>query len=175
MLTKRINIVLPVVLVVLLVTACASSGGKTDLADGADDGKCSPRAADSVYAGATPAYRECAVKTKAQMLQTGVRPDFAPSSGGKSCYSAEIEFVVDEKGFVETRTARVVRTNDHEFAASMINALPQRRFEPAKLNGVPVRQITSSKQTAQVMKVVVASGSSPSAARAAARGSAPKC
>lgn len=88
----------------------------------------------------------------------------------------EVEFVVDANGFPETRTARILRTNDQAFAESIMAVLPQWRFEPATLDGVPVRQITMLKQTAQVRRVVVSGGSSPtSAAAAAGRLSVPKC
>lgn len=78
-------------------------------------------------------------------------------------------------GFVETRTARVVRTNDQGFAESVMTILPRLRFDPAMPNGAPVRQITTLTQGMQIGRVVVAAGQSPTAAMAAERRTAPKC
>ena len=119
-------------------------------------------------------FRECAVGTRARSIPTDARADFRPAPGGKSCYSVEVEFVVDARGYPETRTARVLRTNDQAFAESVMMVMPRWRFEPATVDGVPVRQITIVKQTAQVMVVAVPAGSPPPSSPPRTR-SVPKC
>ena len=157
------------------VTACASSASSTEtgVAD-EDDGRCPFRQQDSVFVAGGPVYRACAVKTKAVLLTTDIRPDFRPTVTGNTCYSAEVEFVVDARGLPETRTARVVRTNNQAFAESVLSLLPRLRFEPAKLDGVPVRQIVVNRLTAgtTVAVVRVAGGGAPSAPPRSAR---PRC
>ncbi|MEO8621390.1 MAG: energy transducer TonB, partial [bacterium] len=154
--------------VLLLVTAIAarpSSASRTELALlGKNADPCPLRPEDSVFVGATPVYRDCAVTTKAFLLTNDIHADFTPSRGGPRCYSVELEYVVNEKGEVETATARVVKTNNQMFAEAQLSILPQWKFEPAKLNDVPVRQIVVDKKTAQVMSVVVPSGSGRAAA-----------
>jgi ribonuclease D len=88
-----------------------------------------------------------------------------------------LEYVVNEKGEIETKTARVVKTTNQNYAEALISILPQWKFEPAKLNDVPVRQIVVDKQMMQVMTVVVPSGGGRAAAsaKAASMRSGPGC
>lgn len=156
------------------VTACASSASSTEtgVAD-EDDGRCPFRQQDSVFVAGGPVYRACAVKTKAVLLTKDIGPDFRPTVTGNTCYSAEVEFVVDARGIPETRTARVVRTTNQAFAESVLSVLPRWRFEPAKLDGVPVRQIVVDRQSVGAVTVVrVAGGGAPSAPPRSAR---PRC
>lgn len=173
---RRLKTSLLLVVAVTVVAACASSGNAKESAAGGGAGNCPSMPQDSLYAAGGPVYRECAVSTKARPLPTDARPNFTPASGGKDCYSAEVEFVIDANGYPETRTARVLRSNDNAFAESIMATLPQWRFEPATVDGTPVRQITTTRHTAQVRRVAVPSGSSPSAAAAAGRRPGiPKC
>ena len=161
-----------------VLTACASSANRAETAGGdASAAGCALRPQDSTFAGGGSVYRDCQVKTKALLLTKDIHPDFRPpTSGTKSggCYSAELEYVVNEKGEVETKTARIVKTNNQAFAEAVISILPQWKFEPAKLNDVPVRQIVSDKQSMMTMVVVMPAGSPPSAAAAKASMTRPK-
>lgn len=150
--------------------ACASSSpnraemnGKADLA-----GTCAVRPQDSTFTVVGPVYRDCAVTTKALLLTKDIHPDFHPPERSSGCYVAEMEYVVNEKGAIETATARVVRTNNQAFADAVISILPQWKFEPGKINDVPVRQIVTAKQQMMTRMVEMPAGSSPSSAAAKA-------
>ena len=54
-------------------------------------------------------------------------------------------YVVDTTGLVDTITIRVVRSDDPRFTASVLTALGQMRFRPAKRAGKTVRQLVEQK------------------------------
>ena len=111
---------------------------------------------------AGPVYRACAVTTKAVMITKDVRPDFHPSTSGNSgkhCYSVELDYVVNANGLIEVETARIVTTNNQEYAQSVVVILPQLRFAPAQLDGAPVRQIVMDKLALSTARVMVTEGS----------------
>ena len=139
------------------IAACASSGATSGP-------KCGLAAADSVYAKRGPVYRDCAVEHRAVALDRSAHGDFnpiSPTRGGQSCYSAEIEFVVDTTGTPETETATVVHTNNADFAAAALTAIGRWRYQPAIIQGVPVRQIVREKQVMAVTVVAVPMGQPP--------------
>ncbi len=51
------------------------------------------------------------------------------------------EFVVDTAGRPEPETIGIVSSTDPRFAASVVRALSEARFIPARLRGHPVRQL----------------------------------
>lgn len=158
------------------VAACASSANRTETGDGDESGGgCGLRPQDSTFAASGPVYRDCAVKTKARLLTTGVHPDFRPTNPGNNCYSAVLEYVVNANGAPEMNTARIVRTNNQAFAESVLLILPLWTFQPAKQDDVPVRQIVVDRQSMMTKVVVVPAGSSPSAVAAAAGRGGPRC
>ena len=156
--------------VISTLGACASSSpNRAETTANADvAGTCAIRPQDSTFTVAGAVYRDCAVTTKAFRLTKDVHPDFhAPQKNG-GCYMAEMEYVVNEKGAIEMATARVVRTNNQDYADAVASTLPQLRFEPGKINEVPVRQIVTDKQQWITMTMVVPAGTSPSSAAAKA-------
>lgn len=138
----------------ILAGACASSGTSSSQA-----GDCALQPADSVFTKAGPVYRDCAVTTKARLLNPDLRPDFQMSGSG--CNVAELEYVVTADGVADTRTARVRRTNNQAFADAVLTLLTRRRFEPATRNGVPVAQIVDDKLSVGAVVVVVREGQRP--------------
>jgi TonB family protein len=54
-------------------------------------------------------------------------------------------YVVDTSGLVDTATVKVILSNDPRFTASVIVALGQMRFRPAKRAGKTVRQLVEQK------------------------------
>ena len=113
-----------------------------------------------------PVYRDCAVKSKTVLLTRSIHPEFHPTTLGTTrdeCYSAELEYVVDSKGLVETKTARVVRSNSDALAQALMSILPQWRFQPAMLNEQPVRQIVIDRQVVMTRVVVARAGTTPAA------------
>ena len=164
---------LPLMLAAVLLGACAS-GGKSDVASGAGSAPCAMRAEDSVYARGRPVYRDCAVQRQAKLIPNNIAMDFNPVPSSTTCYSAEVEFVVDASGMYEAGTARVVRASSQSFAEAIVAVLPRYKFDPAMVDGVPVRQITSIKRSAEAMVRVVSSNGSTGVA-APRRSSSPKC
>ena len=88
-----------------------------------------------------------------------------PSTGRpQACSSVEVEYVVDESGMVEVQTARVVKTTNPQLAEAFMAILPAMRYQPAKLDGTPVRQIVSD-GVALMSQVVASSKGSPPSSR----------
>ena len=54
-------------------------------------------------------------------------------------------YVVDTSGQVDTTTVQVVESDDPRFTASVVAALGQMRFRPAKRGGKTVRQLVEQK------------------------------
>ncbi len=54
-------------------------------------------------------------------------------------------YVVDTTGRVDTATIRVMQSDDSLFTASVITALGEARFRPAKRSGKPVRQLVEQR------------------------------
>lgn len=154
-----------VIALVFLVGACAtaSSGGTA-----AQQG-CALIPSDTVYLKAGPVYRECAVEQRAAVMDRSAYPDFnlsSPPPGGQACYTAEIEFVVDERGIPEMETATVLRTNDRDYAQAAVRAVARWRYRPALLHRSPVRQIVKVKENVAVAVVAVPAGEPLRAPRA---------
>lgn len=142
-------------LAAIAVTACASAPKPTGATS------CGLKKEDSVFVSRGPVYRACAVERQVQAL-TKHRPDFQPDrSMAQTCYSAEIEFVVDTTGAPELGHARVLHANDPNFADAAMRALATWRYSPALLHGVPVRQLTSEKFGVASVIVAVPAGTMP--------------
>jgi outer membrane biosynthesis protein TonB len=54
---------------------------------------------------------------------------------------AEVRYVVDTLGFVDTLSYRVVKATHIDFAVAVRRALPRMRFRPALRRGIKVRQL----------------------------------
>jgi hypothetical protein len=145
-------------LILLAATAVSACAGASQTTTGS---KCALTSADSVYLKRGDVYRDCAVEQRAQVL-TSRQPEFHPDiSAGKSCYSAEIEFVVDSTGSPEAEGARVVRANNPNFADAALGVIASWRYKPAYLNGAPVRQIVRQKFGIAAVVVAVPPGATP--------------
>ena len=156
-----------VVMILSITAACASGGGAADASQ-----SCRLRSSDTVFTRGGPVYRACGVERPAQRIS-----DVAPAvarPNPRECYSAQIEFVVGPDGVPEAGTARTLKSSSTEFAHAVLATLPRWRYEPALLNGVPVRQIVTEEQGMQGVVAgarVVSAGGSPPAASSAL----PKC
>ena len=125
---------------------------------------CTLTAGDSVFLKGGAVYRDCAVSQRVQVLDRSARPDFRPDVSLQfrdACYSAEIQFVVDETGTPEVEDAKVLHSNNPAFASASIQALSRWRYRPALLNGIPVRQITTEKFGVAAVVVTVPAGQTP--------------
>jgi hypothetical protein len=148
-------------LATLALSACASGGAHLATCDAA------PR--DSIFAAAGPVYHSCAVDRRAELLTPGPRPDFFPPAR-TACFSAAIEFVVNQQGRPELETAHVLHANDRAFGDALLSTLANRKYQPAVLHGAPVRQIVEDEMTVGTVVVHVQAGQIP---RLPAR--APRC
>lgn len=137
------------------VTACASASQTPSATS------CGLKSEDSVFVSRGPVYRACAVERQAQLISRHL-PDFqADRSLAQTCYSAEIEFVVDTTGAPELGEARVLHANNPNFADAALRALATWRYRPALLHGVPVRQLTSEKIGVASVIVAAPAGTVP--------------
>jgi len=144
-----------------IAVACAS-------ATGGRRATCDLSPSDSVLAQGRPVFRDCNVDRPARFLNNaGARPNLPSSAASmrSACYSADLEFVVDSTGRPETATARLVRTNNQDFAQAVLETIGVWRYEPALRDGTPVRQIVTTHQAASMMVVVAPAGSGPPAGR----------
>ena len=135
------------------LAACASAP-RTDPA-----AACTLARADSVYLSRGPVYRDCAVTRRAELVDRTAHPDFLPNvSSGRSCYSADIQFVVDTTGTPEEENATILRATDPVFAQAALAAVMRWRYKPAQLHDVPVRQIVREKVAIGGVVVAVPAG-----------------
>jgi hypothetical protein len=142
----------------IAIAACASATTTSAVRT------CALTKTDSVYLQRAAVYRDCAVEQRVQLIDRSARPDFRPDVSlafRDACYSAEIQFVVDENGTPETEDARVIHSNNPAFASAAIDAIAKWRYRPALLNGVAVRQITKEKLGMAAVVVTVPAGQTP--------------
>jgi len=139
-----------------ILAACASAGGTS-----AHRVACDLPDRDSVFAVGGPVFRDCAVDRAARLVTTNIHPDFRPTTPRSTCYSADVEFVVDTIGKIETRTARVIRTNDQTFAESVVASLTAWKYDPAVRDKRLVRQVVTTHQTMSTGVVVAPKGMPP--------------
>jgi len=137
----------------IITSACATAGHGSE--------PCALRTQDSTYLKGGPVFRDCAVQKKAVLITKDLHPVFQPAQGRSSCVAAEAEFVVSPTGTPEMETAHLTRSTDQEFGMALMALLPQLRFNPAEVNGTPVRQIYSHKEQIQIVRVAVPAGSPP--------------
>ena len=147
-----------VMLVALGGSGCASAGGAA-----AHHESCGLRASDSTFAAAGPVYRDCGVDKKAEPINPSARIDFRAPQVGNYCYSADVEFVVNQAGIPESKTVRIVHASEQVFGQAVLDAVSGWRYRPAIKDGRPVRQIVEERRAAQTAVVVVRSGSGPPA------------
>ena len=88
-------------------------------------------------------YQQCNVDQRARVTSTP-RPDFSrlePLLNSRAgCYSADFTLVVDENGVPVDRSIKLVRTTSQSYARAIEEMVRGLRFDPAKKDGMPVRQ-----------------------------------
>lgn len=141
------------------IVACASANGGAGAARNRSG--CDLTSRDSSYLARGLVYRECAVDDKAKLLTTHPRFDFQPSASDPSCLAADLEFVVDTLGAPEIGSVQVLRATTRAFGEAVAATIPTFLYEPARLEGMRVRQIVSYRQTAMLGRVVVPMGGAP--------------
>lgn len=131
--------------------------------------KCTGTPPDSTVHVAVPIYRDCEVDKPAKVRGPEPRPDISAvvAKGERhGCFRAEFEFVVDSLGFPELTTVQPHSGNDQDLETAVSVTLGELRYEPARLEGRPVRQVVVYKVVLQAMTRVSSPGRStePSAA-----------
>jgi hypothetical protein len=140
----------------ILLVACASAGRPREASS------CQLRGDDSTFAAGRTLYRDCAVDDRARLLTTNIRPDFSPAqTPGNSCYSADLEFVVDSTGAPEIAHARIARANNPQYGDALLATLPTWKYEPARIQGRPVRQLVIEHRSLVAATFAVPMGSAP--------------
>jgi hypothetical protein len=151
-----------IITIVAAAAACASTSSGV-----ASQGACSLEPGDTVFLKGGPVYRDCAVDQHAVAIDRSALPNFTPPppAGGRACYSAEVEFVVDTEGMPETETAILLHASNPDYGVAAVAVLSRWRYKPAILHGVPVRQIVREKESLGIAVVRVPAGSIPSPPR----------
>lgn len=103
------------------------------------------RAQDSTASAPTgrpePAYFEFQVAKTVKPL-SGRPPAYPPElREARTDGRVLVQFVVDASGTPEMRTFKVLMSSNALFSAAVREAVASMRFEPAMLNGRPVRQV----------------------------------
>lgn len=114
---------------------------------------------DSIPAGVR-VYQPCQVDREAKQRGNPPRLDWAPASSelrDGSCFRAEFEFVVDTAGFPELATIHETSSNNAGFSQAVRDAIFRLRYEPARREGAPVRQLVAYRQSAAVRRVLTSS------------------
>jgi hypothetical protein len=119
-----------------------------------------------------PVYRACQVDKPAMVANAVTDLRFKATPGRTTCFSAEIEFVVDTLGSPEIRTVHVVRASDPDFADAIIASIRDWRYEPAQLGGHTVRQIATTMHRASP---ATGQSASPVPVGGSGRGAGPNC
>ena len=138
-----------------LTSGCGgrASNATTALAPSASVVREPCRPVDSSFALGAPVFRECGVDRQAKARGRQPRMDFNPRPPIKECYNAVVAVVVDERGSPMPATAKIIRTNDTEFAQAFLNTIPTWRFTPAEKDGMPVKQLVELGEAAMVRTV----------------------
>jgi hypothetical protein len=111
------------------------------------DRKCSVTAVDTLHYGSAQVYRDCDVDQPATKKR-GLSPSYM-FSGDSSCVTADVEFLVDESGQPVIETARVIAASSARFGEASIRGLKNWRYDPARKDGVPVRQVVRERVAKQ--------------------------
>ena len=107
--------------------------------------RCTGEAPDSALLQQGPVYRDCEVDRPARLRTVNLHFDFNPPTGTlgpTGCLRAEFQFVIDTIGRIEPTTIRPANSNDRGLETAIRANLAQLRYEPARLAGGKVRQVT---------------------------------
>ena len=107
--------------------------------------------------GAPLIYLTCQVEREARAVRNKAVPNWAPAPGEvtpTSCFRVEIRFVVDTPGVPEPGTVSLISTNNGGFGAAFVALVPDLRYSPARLNGRPVRQVVTFKESVGVRTTI---------------------
>lgn len=124
--------------------------------------KCSGSEPDSSWMLLSPVYRDCDVDKPAKMRGSPPRLNYQPSPSGMrdQCWVAAFEFVIDTTGRIEPTTVLALPGNDVDLQEAVMATFDRMKWEPAKKDGQPVRQLHAYRMTAGVVvrAVQVSSG-----------------
>jgi hypothetical protein len=137
-----------------LAFGCAgrASNATTGVAQAASARRASCQAVDSSFALGGPVFRDCGVDREAAVRGRQPPMDFNPRAI-RDCNSVVVAVVVDERGAPVPATAKVIRTNDSEFAQAFLNTIPAWQFTPAQKDGMPVKQVVELRQSVMTRAV----------------------
>jgi len=108
------------------------------------------------------AYSEIEVDSAAARDPDSEGPVYPPTLMAKGIQGSVLAtFVVDETGRPDVNTYLALESTDTLFALAVRNALPRMKFRPAKRNNIPVRQQVEQRFSFRVVKVPVATPSTP--------------
>jgi hypothetical protein len=108
---------------------------------------CGALPADTARLGPKPVYPECGVDRPAEVRRKPRLSAEFPS--GTRCLSAEMEFVVDERGRPITSSAVLLNATTPAFGTLALRNLARWDFKPATRGGAPVRQLVVARITSE--------------------------
>ncbi len=100
-----------------------------------------------------PVYLACQVTREAREGRSNAKLDWEPAAGEirpNACFRVELRFIVDARGIPEPGTATIVSTNNTAFGAAFLALVPDLRYQPGQLNGRPVRQVVTFRESVGV-------------------------
>ena len=105
--------------------------------------------------GADSVYTEIEVDSAASRYAWSAAPAYPPAmlTAKREGY-VKAEWVVDEAGYVDTTSFKLVDYTSEEFAKAVRDALPFMRFSPAKFGTKRVRQLVQQEFTFRINKVL---------------------
>ena len=97
---------------------------------------------DTITAAGDNVYTSFEVDNAVQFSAGSAVPQYPPDLLARRVPGAvTVRFVVDTSGAADVQSLQIVDSSDPQFAASVRDALPLMKFQPARLNGRPVRQL----------------------------------
>ena len=135
---------LPVVVLYVLMGACASKGGvASDATPAALD--CTDDAGRPAPVEGLDVYRTARVDTFPRLIQAGLQD--APEGRAGARAEVDLRFVVDERGQVVPCTVMLIAASDPEFIPSSVRMVRGSTYSPAKSGGEPVRALVRQRVT----------------------------
>jgi len=100
-----------------------------------------------------PIHLTCQVDRQAREVRSNAVLNWQPALDEikpNSCFRVELRFVVDTLGVPERGTISLISTNNPGFGLAVMALAPDLRFAPGRLNGRPVRQVVTHKESVGV-------------------------
>ncbi len=130
---------------VSLIAAAACGGGPP--ATHPQASRCVNTPIDTAWLRSGPVFTACDVDSQERVTTMTSVP---PPNTGRTCFAAQLVFVVDTLGRIEPGTLRLVRATDPTYGANALRSAAHWRTTVARRAGAPVRQVVDVTLHAEV-------------------------